>query len=166
MCAPRWDSDGVFSTLVGGGGVYAVTPEDDRHVWGGYYESGSLIWRSHWATSDGIVESRDALAMPADEHRAVVLRCVTALDRPAQVRAVLDVRAGFGAHPLRDVHRRGGIWTARSGPLHVRWSGVDGVRRTRLGFTVTRTVAPGDYWYLALEISDRPFDSPPPDQPA
>lgn len=43
MCAPRWDSDAVFSTLIGGGGFYAVTPTEDRFVWGGYYEDGSLI---------------------------------------------------------------------------------------------------------------------------
>ncbi|MEO9174043.1 MAG: trehalase-like domain-containing protein, partial [Gaiellales bacterium] len=36
MCFPRWDSDGVFSSLIGGSGVYAVTPSD-RYVWGGYY---------------------------------------------------------------------------------------------------------------------------------
>ena len=40
MCAPRWHYDAVFSTLVGGKGVYAVTPDVDRHVWGGYYEPG------------------------------------------------------------------------------------------------------------------------------
>ena len=167
MCAPRWHDDAVFSTLIGGGGFYAVTPDVDRAVWGGYYESGSLIWRSHWATGDaGVVESRDALALPADEHCALLLRCVTALDRPAPVRAVLDVRAGFGQQSLRDVRRHGSVWTARAGDLHVRWSGVDGVRRTALGYTATRTVSPGEYWYLALEISDRPFDGPPPDQEA
>ncbi|MGW7358352.1 trehalase-like domain-containing protein [Streptomyces sp. NPDC054802] len=37
MCAPRWDSDAVFSTLVGGPGTYVVTPSC-RSVWGGYYE--------------------------------------------------------------------------------------------------------------------------------
>ena len=26
MCFPRWDSEGVFSSLIGGGGTYAVTP--------------------------------------------------------------------------------------------------------------------------------------------
>ena len=167
MCAPRWHDDAVFSTLAGGGGIYAVSPDVDRAVWGGYYETGSLIWRSRWATNDvGIVESRDALALPSDEHCALVLRCVTALDKPAPVRAVLDASAGFGQKPLRDIHRRGDVWTARTGDLFVRWSGVDGVRRTALGYTSTRTVVPGDYWYLALEISDRPFDRPPPDQKA
>jgi hypothetical protein len=26
MCAPQWDSDAVFTSLVGGQGLYAVTP--------------------------------------------------------------------------------------------------------------------------------------------
>ena len=30
MCAPRWDSDAVFSSLIGGGGLYAVTPAAAR----------------------------------------------------------------------------------------------------------------------------------------
>lgn len=28
MCAPRWDSDAVFSALLGGAGLYTVTPAD------------------------------------------------------------------------------------------------------------------------------------------
>jgi len=65
MCAPRWHSGAVFATLIGGGGVYAVTPVE-LFVWGGYYEAGSLIWRSHWITADGRIECREALAMPGD----------------------------------------------------------------------------------------------------
>ena len=65
MCFPRWDSDAVFSSLIGGAGSYAVTPSD-RFVWGGYYEPGTLIWRSRWVTvEDAIVECREALALPA-----------------------------------------------------------------------------------------------------
>ena len=35
MCFPRWDSDAIFSTLIGGAGDYAVTPAA-RFGWGGY----------------------------------------------------------------------------------------------------------------------------------
>lgn len=35
LCAPRWHSDAVFSALIGGGGCFAVRPEDRWHVWGG-----------------------------------------------------------------------------------------------------------------------------------
>ena len=76
MCAPRWDSDAVFSALIGGGGAYAVTPADPWHVWGGYYEPDSLIWRSRWVTSGTVIECREALAFPGDPDRIVLLRQV------------------------------------------------------------------------------------------
>ena len=95
LCAPRWDSDAVFSSLIGGRGVYAVTPEEPRFVWGGYYEDGTLIWRSRWITSSGFTECREALAYPGDPHTAVVLRRVMALDGPARVR-VLDCGPASG----------------------------------------------------------------------
>ncbi len=57
MCAPHWDSDAVFSSLIGGGGSYTVTPPAAPSVWGGYYEPPrSLIWRSRWVTTSGITE--------------------------------------------------------------------------------------------------------------
>src|SRR5581483_4913875 len=54
MCVPRWHSDAVFSTLIGGAGVYAVTPAEPTFVWGGYYEPNSLIWRSRWVTTSQV----------------------------------------------------------------------------------------------------------------
>jgi alpha,alpha-trehalase len=65
LCVPRWDSRAAFGALLGAPGGYTVTPANPWHVWGGYYENGSLIWRSRW-TGDGVVECREALAMPAD----------------------------------------------------------------------------------------------------
>lgn len=64
LCAPGWDSDAVFACLIGGPGVYAVTPDRTRFVWGGYYEQGSLIWRSRWVTATGFTECREALGYP------------------------------------------------------------------------------------------------------
>lgn len=128
MCAPRWDSPAVFAGLIGGGGVYAVTPVG-RFVWGGSYEPGTLIWRSRWATGAGIVECAEALALPADPRRATVLRRVRALDGPARVRVVLDPRADYGREaPWRPVRDASGIWTGRSGPLVLRWSGAADAR--------------------------------------
>ena len=98
MCAPRWDSDAVFSTLIGGAGVYAVTPAEPSFVWGGYYEPGTLIWRSRWVTTAQEIECREALSMPGDPHTAVALRRILAIDGDTQVRVFLDPRAGFGQH--------------------------------------------------------------------
>ncbi len=165
MCAPRWDSDAVFSSLVGGEGVYAVTPAH-TFVWGGYYEEGSLIWRSRWVGSsrtESRTECRDALAMPADPDRAVILRRIVAVDGPARVNVVLDVRAGFGRSPMTDLSRAGGCWTGRSGRLRFRWSGAARARPGDDGLALTMTLPAGGHHDLVLELSDRPLNSDPPD---
>ncbi|MBO0820414.1 MAG: hypothetical protein J2P26_06140, partial [Nocardiopsaceae bacterium] len=95
LCVPRWDSRAAFSGLLGGPGGYSVTPADPWYVWGGRYETGTLIWRSRW-TGRGVVECREALAMPADPRRAVLLRRIEAVDGPAKVTVTLDVRGGYG----------------------------------------------------------------------
>jgi alpha,alpha-trehalase len=124
MCFPHWDSDAVFSALIGGAGSYAVMPRD-RFVWGGSYEPGSLIWRSRWVTeANAIIECREALALPTSSERAVVLRRVTAVGGRARVGVFLNVRGGFGHDPLRRPRRHeSGRWEGRSGDVRVCWTG-------------------------------------------
>jgi alpha,alpha-trehalase len=161
MCAPAWDSDALFSSLIGGRGVYAVGPTT-RYVWGGYYEEGSLIWHSRWITDTGVVECREALAFPPDPHTAVILRRVMAGADAAEVRVVLDPRAGFGRDPLEITSRTDGVWAGRAGPLHLRWSAGPGVRRGRDGaLTMRLQVDPGTHHDLVLEVSDRPLAERP-----
>ncbi len=155
LCSPRWDSEAVFSELIGGAGVYAVSPDVDRFVWGGYYEPRSLIWRSRWVTTDGIVESRDALAFPGDERRLVLMRRVKAIDCACPIKVVLAPTDGFGTKPLRDVRSSHGIWTARTGRLHLRWTGADGARRSDGALTLGFKLRPGEHRDLVLEISDQ-----------
>ncbi len=162
MCAPRWDSDAVFSTLIGGGGFYAVTPTDPRFVWGGSYEEGSLIWRTRWTTSAGVVECREALAFPGDEHRAVVLRRIVAARGPARVSVLLDARGGFGAHKMGYLRTIDGVWTARTGDLHLRWSG--GAHATPApwgGLESEISLDEGAHHDLVLELSDRSLPGDP-----
>ena len=163
MCAPRWHSDGVFSALLGGQGCYLVTPTDPWYVWGGYYEEGSLIWRSRWSTTDGAVECREALAMPGDPHTAVVLRRVEAVDRDAAVTVRLDPRAGFGEHRLRALRRTDDGWSGRVGDLHVRWTGLPSATRVEGGLETELVVPAGGTLDLVLEISDQPLPAAPPD---
>ena len=165
LCAPRWDSQAVFSSLVGGRGGYAVRPRDPWHVWGGYYEQRSLIWRSRWVGS-GVIECREAMALPADPERAVVLRRIEASEGPASVRIVLDLRAGFGASQTRDLARQDGVWTGRSGPagrtVYLRWSGAEKARPDRSGrLELLLTVPAGQRHDLVLEVSSRPFTDAP-----
>ena len=168
MCAPRWDSGAVFSRLIGGEGIYAVTPAAG-FVWGGHYEAGSLIWRSRWITHAGVTECREALAYPAAPDRAVVLRQVIATEGPAALRVVLDPRAGYGRHGLREVHRDdAGIWTARAGDLYLRWSGaVSPASVARAGrhsrLELDLNIPQGGRRDLVLELSARPLQDEPPD---
>ena len=161
MCAPRWDSDAVFSTLIGGSGVYAVTPLSEPFVWGGFYEPGSLIWHSRWTTTTQRIECREALAMPADEHTTIILRRVLAVEGDAHVRVVLDPRAGFGKHRMTDVEHVDGVWSGRSGTLHWRWSGANSAHLTDDGqLEIDLTVDAGGYHDLVFEISDRKLPAP------
>ncbi|HEY2577013.1 MAG TPA: glycoside hydrolase family 15 protein [Streptosporangiaceae bacterium] len=168
MCVPRWDSDAVFGTLIGGEGIYAVTPRE-RFVWGGYYEDGSLVWHSRWVTRSGITECHEALAYPAEPDRLTVLRRVVALDGPAQVAVILDPRAGFGRHGLRSVRRtEQGVWTGRVGELYLRWSGdVSAAAVRRAGrhsrLELTLTVPAGGERDLVLELSTGPMPGDLPD---
>jgi GH15 family glucan-1,4-alpha-glucosidase len=163
LCLPAWDSPAVFSALLGGPGVYAVTPADRRHVWGGHYEPGSLIWRSRWITRS-VTECREALAMPADPHRCVLLRRVEALQGPAKLEVVLDVRGAFGRQPMAELARDHGTWTGRSGNISFRWSGAGRARTDEHGrLTMTLNLAAGQHHDFVLELSDRPLTGAPPD---
>ena len=162
MCAPHWDSDAVFSSLVGGGGLYAVTPTGTRFVWGGYYEDNSLVWHSRWVTTNGIIECREALAFPGDPHTAVVLRRIMAIEGPARVRILFDARAGFGTHKMGHLKFEDGIWTARSGGLHLRWSGGAEAKRSRdNGLELCIELEPGAQHDLVLELSDQTLAGDP-----
>ncbi|WP_435822184.1 glycoside hydrolase family 15 protein [Actinacidiphila alni] len=156
MCAPRWDSDAVFADLIGGAGHYRVGPRG-RFVRGGYYEEGSLVWRSRWVTEQGVVTCREALAFPGDPHRAVLLRRVVADQGPAELTVVLEPAAGFGRDTPRGLRRdRHGVWTARCGDLRLRWTGAARARPLERGrrLVMELSLRPGDHHDLVLELSD------------
>jgi GH15 family glucan-1,4-alpha-glucosidase len=163
LCVPRWDSPPVFGALVGGSGGFSVSPADPWHVWGGYYEPGTLIWHSRWVGA-AVTECREALARPADPHRAVLLRQVHAVDGQAQVNVRLDLRGGSGRGPVRDLARSAGCWTGRAGRLWFRLSGAGRARPGRDGqdLALTLTLDAGQCHDLILEISDRKLTAPPP----
>lgn len=160
LCAPRWDSPAVFSSLIGGRGLFAVTPVE-RFVWGGYYEPGTLIWRSRWVTTSSTIECREALAFPGDPRRLILLRRIEAIDQEAVVDLVLDVRADFGRQPSQLHRDDADNWSIEAGELHCRFSGADAVKPDRDGILRCRiTVSPNAYRDLVLEISDRKLPDP------
>jgi alpha,alpha-trehalase len=164
LCAPRWHDDAVFSSLLGGSGGYVISPQDPRYVWGGYYDTDTLIWRSRWVAKDAVTECREALAFPGDPERVVLLRRVEATLGDAHVEVELDCRAEFGARAMIVSRSADGTWSGHTGDLHFRWSGaptharlVDGTIR------VTLDVATGNHHDLVLEISRHRLTGPLPD---
>ena len=158
MCAPQWHSGSIFSSLIGGSGTYAITPVG-RFVWGGYYEEGSLIWRSRWVTGDGIIECREALAFPGDPHVAVLLRRVIAVDADTEAEVTLRPRADYDEQALSDLHLEARVWTATAGDLHVRWSGAHSAIADEDGSLLTTRIRleAGDHHDFVLEVGDRPL---------
>ncbi|HET6635545.1 MAG TPA: glycoside hydrolase family 15 protein [Streptomyces sp.] len=155
LCAPRWDSDAVFSQLIGGPGGFRVCPEDDWRVWGGSYEDGTLIRVSRWTQVDSIVECREALAMPASPDRLVLLRRIRAVRGEARVSVLMDARPGFGAHTMSGGRTESGVWHARAGGHHLRLTGMDRPEPHPEGGVRRRLVLPeGAHHDLVLEISD------------
>ena len=167
MCLPTWHSGSVFGDLIGAPGVYSLTPTG-RFVWGGYYEAGTLIWRSRWKTEAGIVECREALAFPGDPHRAVVLRRVQPVDCDAELELHLEPAPDYGSSRMRDPRFGAGIWTATLGEVHLRWSGADTAQPTGdgHGWRGHLTVAKGGHHDIVLEIGDRPLPAAAPDPDA
>jgi hypothetical protein len=154
LCIPQWHDEAVFAELIGGPGGYAITPVG-RFVASGNYLDGSLIWRHRWITEHGIVECDNALAMPADPHRAVLLRRVRAVDGPAKVRVRLDLRPGFGTKPAW--RRRTDGWFGRAGPMRLRWQAGPGLSPD--GGAVLDLPA-GAQRDLVLELADTELPDP------
>ena len=124
LCFPQWHDDAVFAALIGGGGSYSIAPAE-RFVWGGYYERGTLIWRSRWVTSSALVESREALAYPGDPGRIVVLRRLSVLRSSVELEVSLELCDAFGHERVQGLHQDDdGNWRARAGRVNAAWMGA------------------------------------------
>jgi GH15 family glucan-1,4-alpha-glucosidase len=160
MCFPRWHDPALFSALIGGDGSYAVTPTE-THVWGGYYEPRSLIWRSRWVTHTATIECREALALPSRPKRAVVLRRIVACTGTARVRCTLRGMADFGSTAPRSVHRVGDTWVVEHENTQLRWVGAEGAH-LRSGangaLEVELTLREGEHHDLVLAVEQRGAD--------
>ena len=154
MCFPSWESPAVFTGLLGGRGSYQIAPADDWHVWGGYYEPRSLIWRSRWVTGDAVIECRQALARPATRDRAVLLCRIMARTGTARFRAALDLRSDFGRKAMGGASCHDGVWSVRSGDVRARWAGAGAARhRAGQGLVFEAEVGPGRFHDLVLELT-------------
>ncbi|WP_249012125.1 glycoside hydrolase family 15 protein [Conexibacter sp. DBS9H8] len=127
MCFPGWSDPAVFASLMGGAGRFAITPVG-RHVWGGSYERGSLIWRSRWVTEDGIIESREALVFPGERDRATLLRRVIAVEGVARIHLSVGLAHDYGRRRATQLRCEDGIWRGSLGRRHFSLAGAADAR--------------------------------------
>ncbi len=159
MCMPSWDGDAFFTSLLGGAGIYSVSPQES-YVWGGYYESGTLVWRNRWTLTGGpIVECHDALAFPGDPERALLLRRLSAEKGEVRMRIVLDIRPEYGKKRIQNWKQsEQGIWSGHLDPLQVQWHGAADARFSKdEGLVMEVTLAAGQHHDLLLALSCRPM---------
>lgn len=173
LCTPRWDSPPLFANLLGGGSYYQVQPTG-RYVWGGAYESGTLIWHSRWvveagtrrsaSTESGVVECVEALRYPAERDCTVLMRRICAVTKPAEVIATVALDQLRDSSPLPD----GRGWATTTHGRHIRWSVADPSRvvathSTAHGWQMLIRLEAGETCDLLFEVSDRRLPLPPPD---
>jgi hypothetical protein len=162
MCAPRWHDPALFCALMGGRSLYTVTPAAS-FVWGGHYERGSLIWRSRWVMSGATVECREALALPAELDRLVLLRQIQVHEGSARLHVRLEPRAEFDRQPLTDVTRDDdGVWHGSSGGLPVHWAGgAAAAVRSDCALAFDLDLREGEHHDLVLTVGGPPVDVAP-----
>lgn len=159
MCAPRWDSDAVFSRLLGGSGGFSIVPESTPRVSGGYYEPGTLVWHHRWSTATGDVECHDALAYPGEDDRAIILRRVVAGAHDQRVELSLAPRAHFGQAEVMPATLDGGVWRWSTGNVYVRVVGMSESQMSSDGALVgTMDIPAGQHRDIVVELSTRGTD--------
>lgn len=165
LCFPTFADGAVFAGLLGGRGTYQLSPPA-RHVTGGFYEDGTLIWHQRWVTDDGIIESCDALAYPGDADRCVVLRRIRALDTDSRIGCTLEVAPDYGRRPGGAWRDKGDGWRLDTGDLTARMTGaVDRASAAESALDVDIRLAAGSRTDLVFELQPRTRELPPPPDP-
>ncbi|HYH28016.1 MAG TPA: glycoside hydrolase family 15 protein, partial [Actinomycetota bacterium] len=133
MCAPRFDSEPVFGSLVGGAaaGRFAVTPRDLVSTRRRYRDRTATL-ETRWETAGGAAELVDAMVLDVSSRllpQALLVRELRGLSGSVEVDVFFDPRPGFGAHDVGIRSRGGGtlvswgasaIWLGSAeGPLPV-----------------------------------------------
>jgi hypothetical protein len=165
LCFPAYADGAVFAGLLGGQGTFQLSPAA-RHVTGGFYEDGTLIWHQRWVTDDGVIESCDALAYPGETDRCVLLRRIRALDTDSTMRCTLEVAPDYGRRPGGPWRREADGWRIDAEGVTARLTGA--VARGRASEAVLDMELPlavGSPTDLVLELQSASGPLPSPSDP-
>jgi GH15 family glucan-1,4-alpha-glucosidase len=161
MCAPRFDSDAIFSALLGYDehGAWAIRPAGSIRETRQTYRGDTLILETEYAADSGAVRIIDF--MPLGGERCDVVRIVEGLDGEMQLEMVLDVRFGYGADKPWVTEEDGGVhFTVGGEALALRMPVPCQIKNKRCSAFLT--IKKGDRLPLQLSWyrSERP--APPP----
>ena len=167
MCAPRWDSDAVFSSLHRRDRRVRDHPHRTPTSGAATTRTASLIWRSRWVTDTGIIECREALAFPGEAAPggAAAPDPSPSTRRHAVAGRAATRAAGFDRHQLTDLHRRRRHVDRRApAACTLRWTRrpVTPVRRRRRPAPARRrcTSTPGSITTWSWNQRPRPAGAP------
>lgn len=99
LCAPRFDSDAFFASLVGYDehGCWAIRPAAPIVSTRQRYRGDTLILETELECEGGAVRVIDFMPVPASEGRCDVVRIIEGLRGEVPLEMTLDVRFGYGA---------------------------------------------------------------------
>ena len=99
LCAPRFDSDACFSSLVGYDehGRWAMRPTEAVRKIEQRYRGDTLILETDFICDGGRVKVTDFMPV-AEDSRCDVIRVLEGVEGELSVEVVLDVRFGYGAN--------------------------------------------------------------------
>jgi hypothetical protein len=156
MCAPTFDGDPLFGTLVGGAraGRFRVAPSGVARVVDRRYRPGTATLETTWEADGGRVTLTEGMvAEPAGRllPTTLLVRRVRAHDRPVEVAIEFDPRRGDRHEaPRRDVRPEGLVCTW--GPLAVALHSDRDVRVVP-GVPVVLTVEPARPLTLVMAVA-------------
>ncbi|MHA7240744.1 glycoside hydrolase family 15 protein [Arthrobacter sp. TMS1-12-1] len=96
LCFPRFDSESVFSAMLGTPqhGRWLLEPSSDAEVVERSYIDATFVLQTRWRTAEGEVLVTDF--MPVTDRRANVVRRVQGLRGAVTLRQELEIRFGYG----------------------------------------------------------------------
>ncbi|HVX96358.1 MAG TPA: glycoside hydrolase family 15 protein [Polyangia bacterium] len=167
LCAPRFDSDALFASLIGYDehGTWSLTPTVPIREKRQQYRPNSLVLETEFVCDGGAVRITDFMPIEVEgEQRCDIVRVIDGVEGEVQLEMVLNARFGYGAYkPLITGSR--GEYHCVAGPDAVALHGpiegrvVDGRVSALISVRKGARLAFHLIWHPSHEEAPRPVDT-------
>ncbi len=138
-----------------------VRPSNDRFVWGGQYDDDTLVWRNRWIVDGNVFECVECMAFPGDTNRMTLVRQVRAVEGPASVDVMLELRAPGGSGAYDGWKQSEDMWELERDGVYARWVVPRPVHWNHGVATSRIELDAGTHADLVLELSTTPLTHAP-----